>query len=525
METVRLLLDRGASINLKQLDGGTALFHASDRGTPEIVKLLLDKGANAEVSISTGDKAGETPLSYAACAGRLDVVRLLLDKGAAPGPIASFRTPLSCAAEKGQLELLKTLLDAGAGADDTYGHYGRSALFSAANGRVVKMLVDGGANAKAVDKYGDTPLHEVSDAGAVQALLEAGADPDARGTAKFDSFGDAVYPKSERGDGWTPLMGAVRWEQAEKAAALLDAGADASLRSSGGLSALDLAARSKLPAMEKLLREWKPRPKSASGAGAKLAAHQPSYKLTEDPDKFAVVVGVEKYSNELPDARFAERDTEAVTRHLLALGFPRRNVASLSGAQASLSGLVKHLEHWLPKSVTPRSTVFVYFSGHGSPNPVTGEGYLVPADGDPEFLEATAYPLKKLYAGLAKLPARRVIVALDSCFSGAGGRSVLPKGARPLVTKTASAGPIGGKVAVLSASAGDQISGVIEKAGHGAFTFYLLEGLNAGQEGAVTPRTLHAYLTPKVQDAARERNRDQTPQLLPADGDFDAPLR
>jgi hypothetical protein len=31
----------------------------------------------------------------------------------------------------------------------------------------------------------------------------------------------------------------------------------------------------------------------------------------------------------------------------------------------------------------------------------------------------------------------------------------------------------------------------------------------------VTVRSLYDYLTPKVRDAARMHNRDQTPQLLP----------
>ena len=70
----------------------------------------------------------------------------------------------------------------------------------------------------------------------------------------------------------------------------------------------------------------------------------------------------------------------------------------------------------------------------------------------------------------------------------------------------------------MTASDSDQVSGTIEEQGHGAFTYYLLKGLNgdaADAKGAVTVRSLYDYLTPKVQDAAHRRNRDQTPQLLP----------
>lgn len=59
----------------------------------------------------------------------------------------------------------------------------------------------------------------------------------------------------------------------------------------------------------------------------------------------------------------------------------------------------------------------------------------------------------------------------------------------------------------------------ISHEGHGAFTYYLLKGLAGAAKndsGHVTVQSLYGYLTPKVQDAARLHNRDQTPQLLPA---------
>ena len=165
--------------------------------------------------------------------------------------------------------------------------------------------------------------------------------------------------------------------------------------------------------------------------------------------------------------------------------------------------------------------MFFYYSGHGAPDPTTNQTYLVGADGDTEDLESTTYPLKTLYAKLGDLKARQVIVALDSCFSGAGGRSVLPKGTRPLVSKI-DMGIVPEKLVVLTASAKDQISGTLDEQGHGAFTYYLLKGLDGAARdgsGSVTVRSLYDYMVPRVQDAARLHNRDQTPQLLPADSE------
>ena len=190
----------------------------------------------------------------------------------------------------------------------------------------------------------------------------------------------------------------------------------------------------------------------------------------------------------------------------------------LKGAKAGKASLEKNLEQWLPRMAKAGSRVYFYFSGHGAPDVKTGQAYLVPWDGDPNFLESTGYPVAKLYKKLGELPAKQVLVAMDSCFSGAGGRSVLASGARPLVAKI-DTGAAPATVTVLAASASNEISGSLDDKGHRAFTYFLLEGMNAGK---TTPKALAEYLTQRVQDEARRLNRDQTPQLQ---GDGAWPLR
>ncbi|MBI5210194.1 MAG: caspase family protein [Elusimicrobia bacterium] len=243
----------------------------------------------------------------------------------------------------------------------------------------------------------------------------------------------------------------------------------------------------------------------------------PAFKAPENPDAFALVIGIEKYSNIETAASFAERDAEAVKANLHALGFPVRNVHVLLGGKATRTAIEKYLEHWLPLNIKETSRVIFYFSGHGAPDVKNGQAYLVPWDGDPNFLESTAYPVSRLYEKLNALEAKEVIVALDACFSGAGGRSVLAKGARPLVTKIETgAVPRQGKLALLAAASAEEITSSIEAQGHGIFTYYLLKGLAGGAKdasGAVTVGGLLDYLKPKVQDEARRQGREQTPVL------------
>jgi hypothetical protein len=255
------------------------------------------------------------------------------------------------------------------------------------------------------------------------------------------------------------------------------------------------------------------------GAAAATPAIQkqirPDFASPQAENDYAVVIGVENYTD-LPAATYAERDAAAAKSFILALGVPERNIVSLTGTRATKTSFEKTIEDWLPNNVSENSRVYFFYSGHGAPDAQTGAAYLLPSDGDPQYLARTGYPLKRLYAQLGQLKARSVLVALDSCFSGAGGRSVLAKGTRPLVSKVDIEVQAQGKVSVISASAGDQISGTNDEAGYGLFTYNFLQGLNGAakdEQGRVTLKSLYGFIKPRVQDDARRVNRDQTPQL------------
>jgi len=242
----------------------------------------------------------------------------------------------------------------------------------------------------------------------------------------------------------------------------------------------------------------------------------------------AVVVGLERYRNELPQASYAERDARVVARYLSGtMGYEEGNIALLLNDRATKGDMEKYFETWLPNRVESEDTVFVYFSGHGAPNPKTGEAYLVPYDGDPVFLNNTGYPLSRLYQSLADLPAKEVVVVLDSCFSGAGGRSIIAKGMRPIITELKSPLLGKGKTIVLAASGGQQISSTYEQKAHGLMTYFFLKGLqgeaDTNKDGKIDIAELFEYLRPQVERVARrDFNNEQTPLLL---GDADVLAR
>lgn len=242
----------------------------------------------------------------------------------------------------------------------------------------------------------------------------------------------------------------------------------------------------------------------------------PSINAKPQKSSYAIVIGIEKYRQRLPNADHAVNDAKLMTEYLTkVMGYPAANVVTLTNDLATKSDFEKYFERWLFNNVEKDSSVFVYFSGHGAPNVKTGDAYLVPYDGDPSFIEQTGYPLKRLYESLNKLPAKEVIVVLDSCFSGAGGKSVIAQGARPLVMNLEQDFHISGNMVVMSASSGSQISSTYEEKGHGLFTYFLLKGI---KDGKTEVGELFDYLKPNVGSVARKiYNNDQTPQLIAPD--------
>ena len=80
-EVAQVLLDYGAEPNVADSEGFTPLYRAAGPGGNwQLVKLLLERGA----LVDGASEYGWTPLRTAANLGRRDVVKVLLDNGADP---------------------------------------------------------------------------------------------------------------------------------------------------------------------------------------------------------------------------------------------------------------------------------------------------------------------------------------------------------------------------------------------------------------------------------------------------------
>jgi len=238
---------------------------------------------------------------------------------------------------------------------------------------------------------------------------------------------------------------------------------------------------------------------------------------TDGHSNWAVIIGIEKYRDDLPAATWAENDARAFEDFAqTTLGIPATHIKTLIGERAGRADMASAFEEWLPRNaVDKNAVVYVFFSGHGAPDPTTGTAYLVPYDGDAAYLKTRGYALADLYSALGKLRNAQTIVFLDSCFSGSGERSVLAQGTRPLVPIREPATPRG--IMALSAASASQTTGAAEAGGHGLFTYHLLAALGGGADrdrnSDITLAEVADYVSERVAEDARLQNREQTPTL------------
>lgn len=163
-----------ANIHRKDQWGRTSLHEAAEKGPAPLVRYLIVKGADVNVS-----GAWASPLHVAAQAGRKEIVEILIDSGADVNARHDHRTPLFWPVANGHKEIVEVLLAHGAEVNVTDER--DKTLVESANlyrhREVLQILI------KAKGQGGKTPLHWAVEQGRqamVHMLLKNGAKVDAK---------------------------------------------------------------------------------------------------------------------------------------------------------------------------------------------------------------------------------------------------------------------------------------------------------------------------------------------------------
>jgi ankyrin repeat protein len=192
-ESVQILINGGADVNLTDKSEKSALIVAVLCGEEQLTKILISAGAD----VNFKDDEERTAYSYAAQSGNIKLKKILIENGA----------------------------DTTIGVAEYEKQYGENAFFQAsADGRtdVVEAMLNAGMNVNAINTGKMTALMRATEDSTVDLLINAGTNVNLKDNA-----------------GFTALIWAAAFHRKNQIIKLIAAGADVNAQTSDGKTALD----------------------------------------------------------------------------------------------------------------------------------------------------------------------------------------------------------------------------------------------------------------------------------------------
>ena len=236
----------------------------------------------------------------------------------------------------------------------------------------------------------------------------------------------------------------------------------------------------------------------------------------ENKKSFAVIIGNENYER-VTKVQYALNDAKVFASYCRkTLGLPKDNIRiyrdATYGTMLSALDDIKSIASAFEGDLN----VIFYYAGHGVPSESDKTAYLLPVDASGQHTEV-CLSTKRLYDTLDGLHAKRVLVFMDACFSGAQRGEGMLASARGVALKVKQDAPKGNMV-VFSAATGDETAYPYKEKGHGLFTYYLLKKLQ-DTKGDVTLGELSDYVNKEVRRQSVVINhKSQSPTVVPAAG-------
>jgi len=242
-----------------------------------------------------------------------------------------------------------------------------------------------------------------------------------------------------------------------------------------------------------------------------------------------VAVGINKYKNPALSLNFARGDAEGVLAFFASHGgslFREVKTRELYDQNATKAGILAALDSL--GATRPEDVAVIYFAGHG--DSVENTWYFVPYEVvNPENEDAMrkgGLSSKELQERIKNIGARKVLVMMDACKSGAAllafaGRGLEDRKALSQLARAAG-------VHVVAASTGEQIAAEVKDLGHGVFTHTLLEALKGKADGSpkddvVTVRELVSFVESELPEISQKYKSEAQYPVVDSRG-MDFPL-
>jgi len=219
---------------------------------------------------------------------------------------------------------------------------------------------------------------------------------------------------------------------------------------------------------------------------------------------YALVVGIDDYTNGWPKLSLAVEDSRAVAAALEARGF---EVELLENPTRSIF-IAAIRRFFIVKGEDPDARLMFWFAGHGYTE--NEEGFIIPADApapeDSTAFRLAALPMRDFSTYVRLASAKHVLAVFDACFAGTIFGST--RGNLSTMISQSIRRPV--RQFVTSGSAYQEVSD------DGAFRKLFLRALSGeesadlNKDGFLTGSELGLYLTDRITNLTRGR---QTPQF------------
>ncbi|MFC1498953.1 sugar-binding domain-containing protein [Verrucomicrobiota bacterium] len=236
-------------------------------------------------------------------------------------------------------------------------------------------------------------------------------------------------------------------------------------------------------------------------------------------NRYAIIIGIDKYKHpRIDELHYAENDALSMRSIFTTKSeyrIPEENMQFLPNDKATKDEILTSIKSFA-KKISKEDFFLFFYAGHGYAEKEGGEikKYLAPYNADPGAMPSTAIDFDDLAKELLSIRSERLLIMLDCCYSGAGGRTfssgdreALEKIGTDHLDKISGEGRI-----VMAACEEDKPAKETHELEHGIFSSAIIDGLQGDadyqKDGIVDSEELWMYVR---QETINRSGKQQIP--------------